>query len=310
MERQQRQNRRVKVKAEALFEITDEAALEQNVLGEIDATEFHVDDGLTVDEVRATVRQEVSGDPVAAVDWLVDPGGVLPVLPSVQFIEATHEVLEVDEHGFSRSSEPDFAALFPLCRCGAEACGTCSGFQMTPRSAVVLWTVAQFLADSAYDDVDQHGDEPVLDEGDWSVFQQYPPVTWRQDAVWRRQAARAYDDLTADLEAGKWPLPTCPGEEMALHLILQDAMADDDWTGGIQETLARLPEHAGDFDWNYDVLFQDTDILGLFEAELDGIEDPDAETNQGIGMGDYRPQAWFKAFANMTPRDGRRPFRR
>lgn len=310
MERQQRQNRRVKVKADAIFEIIDEAALEQNVLGKIEATEFHVDDGLTVDEVRATVRQEVSGDPVAAVDWLVDPGGVLPVLLSVQFIEATHEVLEVDEHGFSRSSEPDFAALFPLCRCGAEVCGTCSGFQMTPRSAVALWTVAQFLADSAYDDVDQHGDEPVLDEGDWSVFQRYPPVTWRQDAVWRRQAARAYDDLTADLEAGKWPLPTCPGEEMALHLILQDAMADDDWAGGIQETLARLPEHADDFDWNYDVLFQDTDILGLFEAELDGIEDPDAETNQGIGMGDYRPQAWFKAFANMTPRDGRRPFRR
>jgi hypothetical protein len=310
MENQQRQKRRVKVKAEAIFEITDEAALEQNVLGEIDATEFHVDDGLTVDEVRTTVRQEVSGDPVAAVDWLVDPGGVLPVLPSVQFIEATHEVLEVNEHGFSRSSEPDFVALFPLCRCGAEVCETCSGFQMTPRSAVALWTVAQFLADSAYDDVDQHGDEPVLEEGDWSVFQRYPPVTWRQDAVWRRQAARAYDDLTADLEAGKWPLPTCPGEEMALHLILQDAMADDDWAGCIQEILARLPEHADDFDWNYDVLFQDTDILGLFEAELDGIEDPDAETNQGIGMGDYRPQAWFKAFANMTPRDGRRPFRR
>lgn len=123
MESQQRQNRQVKVKAEVIFEITDEAALEQNILGEIDVTEFHVDDGLTVDEVRATVRQEVSGDPVAAVDWLADPGGVLPVLPSVQFIEATHEVLEVDEHGFSRSSEPDFAALFPLCRCGAEVCG-------------------------------------------------------------------------------------------------------------------------------------------------------------------------------------------
>jgi hypothetical protein len=118
--------------------------------------------------------------------------------------------------------------------------------------------------------------------------------------------------LTADLEAGKWPLPRCPGEEMALHLSLRDvdAMVDDDWTGSIQEALARLPEHADDFDWNYEVLFQDTDILGLFEDGLDGIEDPDVETNQGIGMGDYRPHAWFKVFANMAPRVGRRPFRR
>jgi hypothetical protein len=102
----------------------------------------------------ASVRQEVSNDPVAAVDWLADPSGVLPVLSSVQFIEATHEVLEVDEHGFHRSPEPDFAVLFPLCHCGAEVCDTCSGFQMTPRSAVVLWTVIQIFADFAYDDVD------------------------------------------------------------------------------------------------------------------------------------------------------------
>lgn len=261
---------------------------------------------------RQKRQVKVKAEAVAAIDWLADPGRVLPTLPSVQFIEATYEVLEVDEYGISCSSEPDFAALFPLCRCGAEVCDTCSGFQMTPRSAVALWNVVQILADFAYDDVKQHGDESVLDDGDWSVFQRYPRITWRQDEVWRRQAARAYDDLTADLEAGKWPFPTCPGEEMALHLILRDvdAMVHDDWTGTIQQTLARLPEHADDFDWNYDVLFQDTDILGLFESELDGIEDPDAETNQSIGMGDYRPQAWFKAFANMTPRDGRRPFRR
>jgi hypothetical protein len=31
--------------------------------------------------------------------------------------------------------------------------------------------------------------------------------------VWRRQAARSFDDLTADLAAGQWPHPTCfPGK--------------------------------------------------------------------------------------------------
>ncbi len=169
------------------------------------------------------------------------------------------------------------------------------------------------MAGQAYDDIEQHGDEPVLDEGDWAVFGRYPRITWRQDAVWRRQAARAYDDLTADLAVGKWLLPTCPGEEMALHLLLDDVgPAVDDDRVGFEETLARLPEHPDDLNWDmaYEVLFQDTDILDLFNVKLDGIEDPRDHYNREIGMGDYRPQAWFKPFANMGPRDGRRPFRR
>jgi hypothetical protein len=59
-----------------------------------------------------------------------------------------------------------------------------------------------------------------------------------------------------------------------------------------------------------DVLFQDLDIVSLFDVELDGIEDPDAEQNARIGMGGYRPAAWFDTFLNMQTRDGRRPFRR
>ncbi|WP_132118936.1 hypothetical protein [Actinocrispum wychmicini] len=102
---------------------------------------------------------------------------------------------------------------------------------------------------------------------------------------------------------------------MALHLILRNAKASvaDGWAGVTETTeFASLPEHAEDFDWDtlLDILFQDLDILGLFNAELDGIEDPDAEQNQWIGMGDYRPSAWFELFSDLQPRDGRRPFRR
>jgi hypothetical protein len=70
--------------------------------------------------------------------------------------------------------------------------------------------------------------------------------------------------------------------------------------------------HPDDCDWRLlsDVLFQDGDILALFNIELDGIEDPDADQNRSIGMGDYRPQAWFQSFNNMDDRDPRRPFRR
>lgn len=81
---------------------------------------------------------------------------------------------------------------------------------------------------------------------------------------------------------------------------------------GLDDEFATLPGHANDFQWDllYDVLFQDLDILSLFDAELDGIEDPEAEQNRWLGIGDYTPQAWFAMFSNLDPRDPRRPFRR
>ncbi len=63
--------------------------------------------------------------------------------------------------------------------------------------------------DQAYDDVLEHGDEPVDDTGDWAVFNEFPRITWRQNAVWRRQAARSFDDLSDDLAADSWPQPAC-----------------------------------------------------------------------------------------------------
>ena len=73
-----------------------------------------------------------------------------------------------------------------------------------------------------------------------------------------------------------------------------------------------MPEHPDDFDWDAmpDALFQDTDILHLFEPDLDGIDDPDEALNIEMAMGDYRPSAWFENFGNMRQRDEQRGFRR
>ncbi|MDQ7907644.1 hypothetical protein RB614_24280 [Phytohabitans sp. ZYX-F-186] len=300
-------NRRAKVTAEAIIEITDEAALIKAAIADMENAEF------AVDGEGEGYRAKIEADPVAAVGWLADAHGLLLDVPGAQIIRAEDKTVEVDEVGLEVSGGPDFAALFPICRCGRDSCDTCAGYQLTPRTAAVLWTVAQILADQGYDDVIEHGDQPAVDDNSWALFDRYPRITWQQDAVWRRQAARAYDDLTEDLEAGRPPRPTCPAEEMALHLILEDAptAVDDGWAG-LEETLPHLPEHPDDCDWDLagDVLFQDNDILGLFEIEMDGIEDPDGDHNRAIGMGDYRPQAWFRTFLNMHPRDGRRPFRR
>jgi len=212
------------------------------------------------------------------------------------------------------SEMPDFAALFDVCSCGRESCSACSGFQLTPRTAAVLWSMAQILADQAYDDIEEHGSDVIRSRNDWSLFVRYPRITWAQDASWRRQAARSYDDLATDLAAGNWPLPACPAEEMALHLILDDAPAavDDGWTGIDETTIASLPGHPDDFNWEEipDTFFQDLDILHLMDPELDGIDDPDDELNTQMRIGDYRPVAWFNNFQNMRQRDPHRGYRR
>jgi hypothetical protein len=220
--------RRAKIKAEAIVEITDEAAVIEAALADMERGEF------TDDEERLARQAEIRSDPVAAVGWLADPLALLPDVPGAQAVRGADQTVEVDEAGVETSDQPDFLKLFPTCQCGRESCDDCSGFQLTPRTALVLWAVAQILADQAFDDVIEHGDSPVFDDEDWALFGTYPRITWRQDAVWRRQAARAYDDLIEDLAAGRWPRPTCPGEELALHLILRAApsAAADGWGTG------------------------------------------------------------------------------
>lgn len=148
-----------------------------------------------------------------------------------------------------------------------------------------MWSAAQTLSDEGSQDVDEHGDDPCRGEGDWVLFDLYPKLTWQEEAVWRRQAARSYDDLAGDLKAGQWPTPTCPGEEMTLHLMLlsgKSGVAEE--TSGLETTFADLARR--------------------------GREDPAADANREAGMGDYRAHAWFKPFLNVPPRDGRRTFRR
>ena len=205
-----------------------------------------------------------------------------------------------------------FADLFPACTCRRSTCQRCSGWQLTPRMASVLWTATQLVADDAYDDVVEHGDDPVAG-GMWALFDLYPAITYRQDAIWRRQAARAYDDLTDDLEAGNWPRPRCPAEELALHQVLRhliDWEQDPDYGSIRWDELAELPAHEDDRDWGGASLFQDHDILNLYDLDRDGIEDPDSLENRITGMGDYRPAAWFTWFGGHEPRDSRRSFRR
>ncbi|AWS43657.1 hypothetical protein DKM19_22115 [Streptosporangium sp. 'caverna'] len=149
------------------------------------------------------------------------------------------------------------------------------------------------------------------DSQTWEFFDRLPRITQNQDQEWRRQFARACHDLSDDLAHGNWPLPRCPAEEMALHLALQDAPVHRKM-GVVGDNHDTLPERRDDYDWDgcSDVLFQDHDILWLFDASYDGSEDPDTDLNRHFRVGDLRPCAWFTTFGNHKPRDPARGFQR
>ncbi|MFD9736245.1 hypothetical protein [Umezawaea sp. NPDC059074] len=306
--------RRFKVSAEIELDVIDSAALERAALAYVDEMVFVVDEDSeqAQEELRDAEREGVVGDPAAALSLLLDPDAVVSV-EGVEVGGVRYSVGEVGADGPSRTTVPDFAAVFDVCRCERSSCERCTGFQVTPRTGAVLWSMAGLLADHAYDDVIEYGDDPVTAASQWSLFDEFPRITWGQNAIWRRQAARAFDDLAEDLVAGRWPQPCCAAEEMALHLVLRYAgdAVDDGWSG-LEDDFKALPEHSDDLDWDMlgEVLFQDIDILELFDPSRDGLENPDDEENRYLGMGDYTPPAWFTPFDNMSPRDPRRPFRR
>lgn len=260
------------------------------------------------------ISQESSGEELAAAggdelaDWLREPvtvefggGGPLP----------------------SEAGDPDFAALFPVRSCDLDHddddelfdCEVCGDWQLTPRTADMLHTALENLADEAHDDADENGDEPVPGKGAdwWLVFDRLPRITWAMNAEWRHEFGRACEDLARDLTEGKWPQPHSTAEEMALHLAIRDAPGYLEISREEEDERHEvLPKHADDYYWEMcsTVLFEDHDVLMLFNASLDGIENPGDGLNRESGTGDMRAAAWFKPFSHLEPRDPGRVFRR
>ena len=170
-------------------------------------------------------------------------------------------------------------------------------------AAALRWAAA-LTADDAYDDIENHGDEPVSDDAlGWSLFDTNPRSTWAATLEWRRRAARAYDDLADDIDAGIWPLPRCTAEELALHTLLirlMDWTSDRDAFSTLWDELASLPTHPDDENWRgaWEHLSRNDDALGSYI-------DPAAQHPSMLARA-----VWFEEFAGTAAREPARGFRR
>ncbi|MEW2435994.1 hypothetical protein AB0952_17845 [Streptomyces caniferus] len=185
------------------------------------------------------------------------------------------------------------------------------GEELTARTAAVLRVALEELSEHLWQDVAAVGDAP-LGRGEGRVLGLLPPITFHQDQQWRRQMARCFDDLAAELAETGTVRPGCTGEEMALHLGIDRAKAlTRNRPRLVAETVEGLGEDRRDFDWDWcsTVLFEDHDVLMLFDASLDGIEDSGNEINQTLGLANLAAADWFVPFRPGQARDPDRGFR-
>ncbi|MEV7239120.1 hypothetical protein AB0N06_36070 [Streptomyces sp. NPDC051020] len=129
-------------------------------------------------------------------------------------------------------------------------------------------------------------------------------MTLHQNGHWRRQMARTRDDLTDDLTRAADVEPRSTGEVMALHVGSARARAlERNRPQLARKAVAGLPEDRRDDDWDAcsGILFQDHDVLMLFDDALDGVEDSGSAVN-------LAPLDWFTAFDPDLARDPDRGF--
>ncbi len=183
---------------------------------------------------------------------------------------------------------------FPDVTCIAATYGASSA--LSTRMAWNLWATARSLADV------------YADEATWDLLEaELPPLAQRlTDRAWMARFVRCFDAIAARLGKGKpdlRQLASCTGEEMALHLVIDQA---ETWSNqGMLATPESLASDADDedFDWARDVLFRDHDVLLLFDASLDGLEDPESELHERFRFANLHPNRWFVPFADHADDD-------
>lgn len=172
---------------------------------------------------------------------------------------------------------PDFATIY-------------RNSALAPRMAARLWAAAEI----AYDEFSSGSFEARLDD--------LPRLArlYADDEFIAAFRAR-FDVLAHRLAVGdidETVIATCTADEIALHIVFEDAEAmytdgflDWDW-------IEALPERPDDDDFFVvkEILFEDFDFESLYDPAMDGAEDPESELSKRAGIANLHPRDWFKPF--------------
>lgn len=197
------------------------------------------------------------------------------------------------------TDDPDFAALFPPHDLNGEM------WQLAPRTAALLHTALNLLAEFIRSDVERNGEQPVSEDGPetWYALDRLPRVTWHQPSAWRQELAGRARALADDLAHGQMPVPRCTAEEMLLHLAIEDAEGDDiDPTAAPEYPSATRHQPSDDWETCRDLLFDDHDVVTLDEPAPPGIDGVRGDASIAVRSGALRPETWFDTFRNVEPR--------
>ncbi|MFD0349968.1 hypothetical protein ACFQ0M_35995 [Kitasatospora aburaviensis] len=164
--------------------ITNWPALRAAAIAAVEELDF---EGIDPAGQRRELLREVAEDANAALGALLHPDRLVAAIPGVEAIGGTLEISVTEDFA------PDFAELFPL-EGDEEDGGAAGDWTLTPRTACLLHAQLLGLADAAYDDLEEHQDEPVVDgeEG-----------TGRSSAV-----CRSAPGGCTGPGAGRWPAPS------------------------------------------------------------------------------------------------------
>lgn len=164
---------------------------------------------------------------------------------------------------------------------------------LSPRLAWSLWAAAVMLADA------------YADEDSWDLLKDaLPPLAQRAaDGAWMARFVLTFDAIASGLARGR-PDPSrlaaCTGEEMALHLVIDQADSlSNDGASSPPESLPEDAERDGDFERARDVVFRDHDVLLLFDPAFDGLDDPESELQERFRFANLHPRRWFLPFADQ-----------
>lgn len=164
---------------------------------------------------------------------------------------------------------------------------------LSPRLAAHLWVAAVYLSDT-------YGEDPQSE----MLMEELPPIARRlADDAWLARFVSCFEALAVRLGAGlaSEQLASCTAEEMALHMVIDFAEASvADGMASIPQKLPRRGAADTDFEWAREVLFRDHDVLMLFNASLDGIEDDSSELAEYYRFANLHPRDWFLPFADVV----------